>query len=110
MSAGAVDVVQPSPAKMGGVSELVKVFAVAAVRNVTVVPHSFYHGPGLLAAVHVTAALGGPGALAEWRHASLEAYACGPALYPADGQIQVPQGPGLGIDPDPALLDAYLHR
>lgn len=110
MSAGAVDVVQPSPAKMGGVSELAKVFAVAAVRNVTVVPHSFYHGPGLLAAVHVTAALGGPGALVEWRYSGLEALACGPAFQPDGGRIEVPQGPGLGIDPDPAVLDAYLHR
>ncbi len=43
---------------MGGVTELCKVFQVAAARGVTVMPHTFYHGPGLLAAVHVTAALG----------------------------------------------------
>jgi hypothetical protein len=43
--AGAVDFVQPSPAKMGGVSELRKVFTLAAAYNVTVMPHSFYDGP-----------------------------------------------------------------
>jgi hypothetical protein len=31
---------------------------VTAVRNVAVIPHSFCDGPGLLAAIHVTAALG----------------------------------------------------
>jgi L-alanine-DL-glutamate epimerase-like enolase superfamily enzyme len=107
MDAGAVDVIQPSPAKMGGVTELAKVFILAAARGVTVVPHSFYHGPGLLAAVHVTAALGGPDGLVEWRHSGLEAYPCGPGLGPAGGRIAVPQGPGLGFDPDPGVLRAY---
>jgi L-alanine-DL-glutamate epimerase-like enolase superfamily enzyme len=58
LAAEAVDFVQPSPAKMGGISELRKVFPLAAVRNVPVMPHSFYDGPGLLAAIHVTAAFG----------------------------------------------------
>ena len=47
--AGAVDVVQPSPSKMGGVTELNKVFALAAEHGVRVVPHSFYDGPAFLA-------------------------------------------------------------
>ena len=34
LSANAVDFVQPSPAKMGGVTELCKVFPLAAVHNV----------------------------------------------------------------------------
>jgi len=45
MAAGAVDFVQPSPAKMGGISELRKVFALAAVHNIAVMPHTFYDGP-----------------------------------------------------------------
>ena len=104
----AVDFVQPSPAKMGGVTELCKVFQVAAARGVTVMPHTFYHGPGLLAAVHVTAALGTAGAMIEWRHSALEAWPYGPALMPEHGRIQVPQGPGLGADPDPDVLNRYL--
>jgi len=100
----AVDFIQPSPAKMGGVTELQGVFRGAAARGAAVMPHTFYHGPGLLAAVHVTAALGAPGALIEWRYSGLEAFPYGPALLPAGGRIQVPQGPGLGIDPDPEVL------
>ena len=107
MGDGAVDVVQPSPAKMGGVTELAKVFAVAAVRNVTVCPHTFYHGPGLLAAAHAAAALGPPGTMIEWRHAALEARPYGAALSPAAGRLRLPSGPGLGLDPDPAVLRAY---
>jgi L-alanine-DL-glutamate epimerase-like enolase superfamily enzyme len=43
---------------MGGISELCDVFPLAAVRNVPLVPHTFYDGLGLLASMHVTAALG----------------------------------------------------
>ncbi len=107
MGAGAVDFVQPSPAKMGGVTELCKVFTVAAVRNVTVMPHTFYDGPGLLAAIHVTAALGTADAMIEWRCFDLEAKPYADALTPQHGRIPVPQGPGLGIDPDPDVIRAY---
>ncbi len=108
MGSGAVDYVQPSPAKMGGVTELCKIFPVAAVRNVTVMPHTFYHGPGLLAAIHATAALGTADAMIEWRYSDLEAHIYAGALVPARGRIPVPQGPGLGIDPDPGVIRAYL--
>jgi L-alanine-DL-glutamate epimerase-like enolase superfamily enzyme len=104
---GAVDFVQPSPAKMGGVTELCKVFQVAAARGVTVMPHTFYHGPGLLAAVHVTAALGTADSMIEWRYSDLEAWVYGPALMPERGRIGVPQQPGLGIDPDPCVLRGF---
>jgi L-alanine-DL-glutamate epimerase-like enolase superfamily enzyme len=109
LNAKAVDFVQPSPAKMGGVSELCKVFSIAAVHNVAVMPHSFYDGPGLLAAIHSTAALGTADSMIEWRRFDLEAQIYGGALAPVHGRISVPQGPGLGIDPDPEVIRAYLR-
>jgi L-alanine-DL-glutamate epimerase-like enolase superfamily enzyme len=108
MGAGAVDFVQPSPAKMGGITELCNVFPIAAVHNVTVMPHSFYDGPGLLAAIQVTAALGTADSMIEWRCFDLEAQIYGDALTPEGGVIKVPQGPGLGIDPNPDVISAYL--
>jgi L-alanine-DL-glutamate epimerase-like enolase superfamily enzyme len=106
LEARAVDFVQPSPIKMGGVSELRKIFVLAGAHNVTVMPHSFYDGPGLLAAVHVIAALG-QGSLVEWRFFDLEARLYGTAGVPKDGSIDVPQGPGLGFDPDPEIIRRY---
>ena len=43
----------------------------------------------------------------EWRLFDLEAFIYGDALTPKAGRISVPQGPGLGIDPDPAVISAY---
>jgi L-alanine-DL-glutamate epimerase-like enolase superfamily enzyme len=105
-AAKAVDYVQPSPTKMGGISELRKVFDLAAANNVTVMPHSFYDGPGLLAAVHVNAALG-RGSLVEWRFFDLETRLYGEQGVPRNGNIAVPQGPGLGLDPDEAVIQRY---
>ncbi|MEE3754739.1 mandelate racemase/muconate lactonizing enzyme family protein [Mycobacterium intracellulare] len=110
LAAEAVDFVQPSPAKMGGISELRKVFPLASVHNVPVMTHSFYEGPGLLAALHATAALGDVDSMIEWRWFELEASIYGDGLTPTAGRISVPQGPGLGIDPDPDVISAYRRQ
>ena len=110
LAARAVDFVQPSPAKMGGISELRKIFTLAAVHNVPVMPHSFYDGPGLLAAIHATAALGTVDSMIEWRLFDLEANIYGGALTPKRGRISVPQGPGLGIDPDPDIIRTFRWK
>lgn len=102
-----VDFVQPSPAKMGGISELRKVFPLAAIHNTTVMPHSFYDGPGLLAAIHATAALGTADSMVEWRWFDLEAAIYGRAFRPKRGRISVPQGAGLGFDPDPDVIGKF---
>jgi L-alanine-DL-glutamate epimerase-like enolase superfamily enzyme len=104
--AAAVDVAQPSPSKMGGVTELHKVFALASEHGVRVVPHSFYDGPAFLAGLHVNAALGRQ-PMVEWRFFDLEALLYGGAATPRHGMISLPQGPGLGVDPDPEVIRRY---
>jgi L-alanine-DL-glutamate epimerase-like enolase superfamily enzyme len=106
IEAKAVDYVQPSPIKMGGITELRKVFGLAAKHKVTVMPHTFYDGPGLLAGVHVNAAFG-DGSLVEWRYFDLESRLYGDAAVPKHGSIAVPQGPGLGLEPDPDVIRRY---
>jgi L-alanine-DL-glutamate epimerase-like enolase superfamily enzyme len=107
LEAKAVDIVQPSPAKMGGLTELSKVFAIANGHNATVRVHTFYDGPGLLAAVHASAALGGSGAMVEWRYFDLEAQLYGDAIIPKDGAVAVPRAPGLGLEPSADVIRKY---
>ncbi|WP_042886096.1 mandelate racemase/muconate lactonizing enzyme family protein [Cupriavidus necator] len=107
LSAGAVDILQPSPAKMGGISALRKVFALAEAHNTQVMVHTFYDGPGLLASIHATAALGDAEAMIEWRYFDMEAQVLGDTIVPKAGVIAVPEGPGLGIDPDPEVIRRY---
>jgi L-alanine-DL-glutamate epimerase-like enolase superfamily enzyme len=73
-------------------------------------PHSFYDGPGLRAAIHATAALGTADSMIEWRWFDLEATIYGDKLSPKAGRISVPQEPGLGIDPDPDVIRAYRWK
>lgn len=102
--AGAIDVAQPSVTKIGGVSGVRAVQALAAAHKVAVVPHSPYFGPGLLATLHLLAA-------AEVEQ-PLEVYFADlarppyPALTPREGFVAVPDGPGLGLEPDPACFAA----
>jgi L-alanine-DL-glutamate epimerase-like enolase superfamily enzyme len=100
--AGAVDIAQPSVTKIGGVSGLRAVQALAAEHGVTVVPHSPYFGPGLLATLHVLAAMPEEQPL-EVYFADLDRPPY-PALVPQGGFVAVPDGPGLGLEPDPACL------
>ena len=58
-------------------------------------PHSFYDGPGLLAALHATAGLGTDDCMIEWRRFDLETTIYRDALSPKRGRISVPQGAGF---------------
>jgi L-alanine-DL-glutamate epimerase-like enolase superfamily enzyme len=108
-AAKALTVAQPSVTKVGGVSEMRKVFDLASTWGVRVVPHSAYFGPGLLASIHVCAA--------QAKEVWIERFYCdfeetplGETINPKNGRIGVPQGPGLGIDPDPAVLEKLAIR
>jgi L-alanine-DL-glutamate epimerase-like enolase superfamily enzyme len=102
--AGALTYAQPSVTKIGGVTEMRRVMALADAFGVPVVPHSAYFGPGLLASIHCIAALA-PDSLVERFYCDFAANPLGEAIHPRDGRIAVPQGPGLGVDPDLRLLE-----
>ncbi len=104
LEAGAITYAQPSVTKVGGVTQLRKVIALAEAHGVRVVPHSAYFGPGLLASIHCIAAMAGD-ALVERYDADFEVNPFHEAIDPdRNGCIAVPQGPGLGIDPDLAVI------
>ena len=105
--AGALDVAQPSVIKIGGVSAMVEIAALAKAYGVRMVPHNAYFGAGFLTSLHVNAALA-PDAPFERLFLDLEASPYHDLVNAVDGTVTVPDGPGLGRDPDMDVLRRYL--
>ena len=105
-AAGALDVAQPSVIKIGGPSALLEIAALARVAGVRLVPHNAYFGAGYLASLHLNATVA-PEAPFERLFIDLEASPYHDAVAVTDGHVTVPDGPGLGRDPDPAVLARY---
>ncbi len=106
LAARAVQIAQPSVTKVGGVTEFMKVMALADAHNVRLAPHSPYFGPGALATLHLIAAYG-QDAWFEYFWLQPEAKLYGSLLDPVKGMLAVPAAPGLGADPDPEVLRRY---
>jgi L-alanine-DL-glutamate epimerase-like enolase superfamily enzyme len=103
LAARAVDIVQPSPTKVGGLGELKAIAALAATHQVALVPHSFYFGPGLAAALHLAAAT--PGVpWVEWPMGELVTPLLETPIQPVEGWLAPSAAPGLGVRPNDAAL------
>jgi L-alanine-DL-glutamate epimerase-like enolase superfamily enzyme len=106
MSAGAVSHAQPSAIKVGGITEFMKVAALADAFGVELIPHSPYFGPGFLATLHLMAVR--PQGYIEVYYMKRAACLWRNRIDAgADGSIEVPQGPGLGYEPDREVMETY---
>jgi L-alanine-DL-glutamate epimerase-like enolase superfamily enzyme len=101
-----VNYLQPSVTKMGGISEMQKVVALARSHGVKVQPHSPYFGPGLVASIHICAALPGRPPVERF-YCDLEASPFGDLVNASGGYMRVPDGPGLGLVVDEAVIARY---
>jgi L-alanine-DL-glutamate epimerase-like enolase superfamily enzyme len=107
MQAGAVSYAQPSVTKVGGVTEYLKVVALADEMGVRLAPHSPYFGPGLLATLQLLS-LRDDGTFVEVFYMNRAACLWGGRVDTgADGAIAVPEGPGLGYEPDKEVMERY---
>jgi L-alanine-DL-glutamate epimerase-like enolase superfamily enzyme len=104
---GAIDIGQPRVIKTGGGSEMRRIIALGREHGVRVVPHCPYFGPGFLASIHLIAAMPeSPPVEVLWKEMAANPF--GDWIRPRDGFLAVPQAPGLGVDPDPAMLRRYM--
>ncbi|MCY4526499.1 MAG: mandelate racemase/muconate lactonizing enzyme family protein [Anaerolineaceae bacterium] len=117
---GCVDIAQPDLCAAGGLSEWVKIHALASSFGIATIPHVWGSGVALAAALHALAATPPfpytalPQPLTNepliefdrnpnpWRD---ELLVTPPRLL--DGCLPVPQGPGLGIQVDEQALQRY---
>jgi D-galactarolactone cycloisomerase len=112
----AMDIVQPDVCAAGGISECRKIATLASAHGVECVPHAWGSAIGLAATLHFLASL--PDQPPSFRpmppllefeqcenpfrdHLSLE------PIKLERGKVQIPTGPGLGIEIDRSVLDRY---
>jgi D-galactarolactone cycloisomerase len=91
------NILQPSITKVGGITEFRKISALAQAANLPIAPHSFYFGPGLAATLHMAATWGGSIPV-EFPTGEHETPFLTNPIRARDGFVEVPSGPGLGIE------------
>jgi L-alanine-DL-glutamate epimerase-like enolase superfamily enzyme len=107
MEVGAVDYAQPSVTKVGGITEFRKIAALCEVYGIQIMPHSPYFGPGFLATLHLAQAIPNSGMI-ERIFIEPEAELFANSIYdPKDGAFGVPDGYGLGLEPNPDVIKTY---
>jgi len=107
MTARAVSHAQPSVTKVGGITEYLKVVALADELGVRLAPHSPYFGPGLLATLQLLS-LRDDSTFVEIFYMKRAANLWrGRVDVDANGNVEVPEGPGLGYEPDRDVMEQY---
>lgn len=103
---GSCGVMQPDMAKWGGFSGTLPLARGILREGRRFCPHYFGGGVGLLASAHLLAAAGGGGRL-EYG-VDLHPEPLRDELVPLpplrEGRLELPDGPGLGLEPDPDIL------
>ena len=105
ISSGALHVLQPDIGKWGGFSQILPVARRCVAAGMRFCPHWLAGGVGLMASLHLCAAVGGDG-LVEWDANPNPLREAFPLPDVIDGAVMLPEVPGLGFDPDLAALDA----
>ncbi|WBV44340.1 mandelate racemase/muconate lactonizing enzyme family protein [Pseudoroseomonas cervicalis] len=112
----AMDIVQPDVCAAGGISECRKIAAMASAHGVECVPHAWGSAIGLAATVQFLAALPDtppafrpmpPMLEFEQTPNPLRDHLAKEPIVQQRGIVRVPDGPGLGIEVDRAVLAQY---
>jgi L-alanine-DL-glutamate epimerase-like enolase superfamily enzyme len=107
MQAGAVSYAQPSVTKVGGITEYLGVVALADEMGVKLMPHSPYFGPGLLATLQLLSLRDDKTFVEVFYMHQAATLWHGAIEVGADGAVAVPEGPGLGYEPDREVMERY---
>jgi len=117
LSRGAVDVIQPDPVICGGVGDSIAIADLAGLHGATTVPHASNNALGIAASLQIVATLADatrspsvPDPLLEYgidENPNRVRLLTDPPQIES-GWMQVPAGPGLGVEVDEAYLRANV--
>jgi L-alanine-DL-glutamate epimerase-like enolase superfamily enzyme len=104
---GRVDILQPDVVKCGGITEMKRIAVLSETYNKLFVPHQTQPTVGTAANLHVCAALGNCSRPQEYtgQRPELDELFREPLVF-ENGQITLPDRPGLGLELDEAKLEA----
>ena len=112
-AAGGLDIAAPDVCKCGGLGEFVRIATVCDLYGVPIAAHNVASPVGTVAGAHAAAAI--PNFVAMEYHArevpwwnDLVSRTGGDGSVLADGHVDLPEGPGLGIEIDPDVADEHL--
>ena len=110
----AVDVVQPDVCYLGGISRTLRVAEMARQAGLPCTPHSANLSLVTVFTLHLMGAIPGAGPYVEftiegpdyypWQDGIYE-----PALIARDGKVQIPEGPGWGVEINESWLQSAEH-
>jgi len=107
LAEGVLSVIQPDVAKWGGITGCVAVARAVVAAKHSYCPHYLAGGIGLLASAHLLAACNGGWLEVDSNDNPLRNDFCGAVADVSDGEIVLPEAPGLGIEPDIAAIEQY---
>ncbi|WP_147198664.1 mandelate racemase/muconate lactonizing enzyme family protein [Pantoea sp. CCBC3-3-1] len=102
----AVDYLQPSVTKVGGISEFLQVVEIAGKNGLPVLPHSPYFGPGFLTTLHLANAYHNISEV-EFLYVEPQAELFAYDTIRQGNVFSISDRPGIGMDPDPAVISRY---
>ncbi len=111
----AVDIVQPDVCYVGGLTRALRVAAMAKAAGLPCVPHSANLSMVTVFTLHMMGALENAGPYVEFSIEPAAYYPWQeglfrPALAARDGKVRIPDGPGWGVEIDPAWLEASQYQ
>jgi len=111
----AVDVVQPDVCYLGGIDRTLKVAKMAKAAGLPVTPHSANLSMVTVFTLHLMGALENAGPYVEFSIEGRDYYPWQedlfhPALVAKDGQVQIPDGPGWGVEINKTWLEGASYR
>jgi L-alanine-DL-glutamate epimerase-like enolase superfamily enzyme len=106
----AVQILQPDLSKAGGVTEVMRIAAMASAEKLPVHPHTLASGLNMAASIHLLCAIDNPGyfeADVSKENLFRDRLTSRPDALDADGCVRPPEEPGLGIEVDEEFLAAH---
>jgi D-galactarolactone cycloisomerase len=104
----AVDILQPDVARAGGISEIVRIAALADSHRLPISLHTWGDGVALAASLHLSAALKNAIVMElDTTYNPLRTEILRAPLEARNGLMSPPDAPGLGVDLDPRALERF---